>query len=355
VFNLADYACSALNTLGYPNKLVNRLSDASGRTASNPEYEYGINALYALFAKVFTPEINQSTSANRENDFVATDIRDDFSKPPQIYSLNPDRCFNTTGRTQTCVSAEKNSFTVNGKNGTTTDYNGDGRADEDSNLDGEPDSIIGVGSKGISVNFFGFADTNRMPLRRVLVDWGDNSLIANDGKTGFYKNRKPFCGNELADGVKQCAISVEVLGMGLAGLSTGMTCKEDGDCPDNSFCSVEGSGKIFGNSSRACEQGYFEFGHSYSCSADDADTLVLELSLGQRDQLAQFGVGPNDKVCVFRPRVQLLDNWGWCNTNDGVGVFGDDINTKCNSINVEPWTYYKGVIIVIPSSPMREN
>ncbi|MFB6182204.1 MAG: hypothetical protein ABEJ24_04905, partial [Candidatus Magasanikbacteria bacterium] len=67
--------------------------------------------------------------------------------------------------------------------------------------------------------------------------------------------------------------------------------------------------------------------------------------------------------CVYRPKVQVLDNWGWCNgscDSDGdgnldPGCYNDYSNPQrslCDNpkkqLNQDPWTRFKGKIIVIP-------
>ncbi|MCF6276241.1 MAG: hypothetical protein L3J07_00135 [Candidatus Magasanikbacteria bacterium] len=357
VFDLKNYACLALNNVGYPDSLTSKLSEASARFAP-AGYEFGKDAIQAIFAKIFTPSIEEGLSeldSNWDKEILITsELRDLY--PPQIYSLNPDKCFNINGKSQTCVGAEKNSITVNGKNGTLLDYNGDGFPDEDKDKNGETDSIIGVGNKSVSLNFFAWADDNRMPIRRIMVDWSDNSLITNENKMGFYKNKKPFCGGETAENVKVCVN--KATRSDIEYIKTGLTCQEDSDCSSDNTCRDIGASDNFGSSSRACEEGYFEFGHSYTCGPEDEGkdywTLVsgeiggvANFTSGQRDQLSKFGVGANDYVCVFQPKVQVLDNWGWCNTSDGTGQYNDD-NFDCDFGNSEVWTYYKNKIIIIP-------
>ncbi len=75
-----------------------------------------------------------------------------------------------------CVAAEKDTFTVSGRNsytnpdGSLPDYDDDGLEDEDLNGDGQVDSIIGIENYAANVQFFAWADDNRMPVRRVMVD-----------------------------------------------------------------------------------------------------------------------------------------------------------------------------------------
>ena len=49
----------------------------------------------------------------------------------------------------------------------------------------------------------------------------------------------------------------------------------------------------------------------------------------------------NTKACTFKPRVQIEDNWGWCNGTGSDKYSGD--GTRCNS-----WDEYGGEIVVVP-------
>ena len=68
-------------------------------------------------------------------------------------------------------------------------------------------------------------------------------------------------------------------------------------------------------------------------------------------------------VCIFKPRVQILDNWRWCNgTCSGVsGCYSDGSIDKCDpnfddkGNTFYPWTEYKGAIVVIPSAGTEEE
>lgn len=108
-----------------------------------------------------------------------------------------------------------------------------------------------MGSYRAQVRFFGMADTNHMPIRRVMMRWDENGLIGmSPTALGFQKNRKPYCFDETASGNRQCL-------QGDAA-SIGMTCENNSDCSylgGGYSCAITDSS--FGNSSRACYEGYF--------------------------------------------------------------------------------------------------
>jgi hypothetical protein len=192
----------------------------------------------------------------------------------------------------------------------------------------------------------------------------------------MYKNRKPFCDPFDASGAPE---------VGYCGTSSNaapslLTCSEDSDCPVDSgqVClRFDGDNPLpddnfgdrdrfditrFGNSSRACVEDFFEFQHGYFCESDSPARFEVGVAAAQGlitgdDQLRLLaqGVEANDVVCVYKPKVQVKDNWGWCNGScNGVGNTGCysalSVGGECDPSESEPWTEYTGSIIVIPST-----
>lgn len=270
--------------------------------------------------------------------------------PPQIYSLNPTTCYSSTANKNTCLPGEANNITINRMNGTTADYNNDGVADENGV------AVIGRGGAlPVTLQFFGFADHNRMPIARVMVDWDDGSIM-NENTTGRYQNHKPFCiapGDESAPKIKECAASPY------------LTCREDADCPkvNNKADTCSVSAKRFGNSERACFAKYFEFYHGYDCSQELIELAkenasvanyikdYTSLTAADQAQLVNLGITAENtpKVCVFTPKVQLMDNWGWCTGScTANGCFNDTKSKFCEIEKGPNMIPYKGKIIVVP-------
>ncbi len=331
----------------------------------NPSNDVTTDRLTRLFAAYYQVVKNTDNNRNWEKqptwqiDLSGTIVPLTTEKllPPQVYSLNPATCYSSTANKTTCLAGEANNVTINRRNGTNTDYNGDGLADENGA------AVIGQdGALPVTMQFFGFADHNRMPLARVMVDWGDGSIM-NENTTGRYQNHKPFCiavGEENNPQIKECA------------KSTYLTCREDKDCPkvggQVDKCSV--SAKRFGNSARACYSRYFEFFHGYDCSQDLIDLAVKNssvanyvvsfgsLSPSEQSQLAAAGgytAANTPRVCVFVPKVQLLDNWGWCtgSCDGGKGCYekkliGGVPIDQCDAKTPAPWIRYEGRIVVVP-------
>lgn len=419
---------------------------------------FGRLYLEDLFAKVykiasltFANEVEIKDVDQEQNQLTATELTTierintadrgvDFNAPndvayhaPYIYSLNTETCSSINNGTGRCTIGEYNNMTVNGRNGVATDYNNDGLMDEDTNSDGQPDAHIGVGSYGVNLQFFAFVDSNHMPIRRVMVDWQDNSPVLNQDRNGLYKNRKPLCDyNPIVTG--RCSNNPELScsdnsdcsfnprlpfttysdagyndssrwdqianNPGIAGIVDNGVCEErfmSGDTIDEAFTNTD---IAFGSSARACEEGYFDYDHTYTCDVIEQQTegigvQVSDISnLATQNQLRSKGLVGTDTVCVYKPRVQILDNMGWCNgscalstgnsytTNiEGPSFDQNGIKTgDTTSIRLEEqryegcfdetpfgqflvqefcsdplvdeygdaWTYYQGLIIVIP-------
>ncbi len=279
----------------------------------------------------------ESTSDPRDKSSTTTDAFGVKLLPPQIYSLNTEKCM--FGTTAGCTVSAANEITVNQRNG-----------EEDVDGDNLTDPLYGKNNLTTVVKFFAFADHNRMPIKRVMVDWGDGTTPTNEGKYGDYKNHKPVCMSPVdttATTLRECSNAPQ------------LTCKTNSDCPTGGTCNV--AAFKFGNTSRACTPDYFEFTHNYSCTKEIAKTPFGTLDAGERDYLYRQGGHTAENtafVCTFTPKVQVLDNWGWCNgsCSGGNGCYSKFKPTE-NSIPIDrcesgldtPWVNYKGKIIVTPT------
>ena len=316
----------------------------------------GMDYLRQLFKKSFrTIEHDAVNSTWKESTADFGNDNEPDLIPPQIYSLDPS-CFLTTDKVIRCHAAESNNVTIDRRNFTTADYDGNGQADEDLDFDQIPDPIISKRFYTAKLQFFAFADKNRLPIRRVKVDWGDGTVF-NEDRYGRYRNSKPFC---------MASDDQENPDIGECKNSPQLTCENDSDCPGADTCQIGAIARNFGNSPRACTEGAFEFIHGYTCSQIDIDlnaTYVKAfeaLTASEQKWLNQLGYSQdkNPKVCVFEPRVQVLDNWGWCSgmcdvdyNKDGKldlkdGCYQDKI-FACNK-DSNTWIKYNGRIIVIP-------
>jgi hypothetical protein len=373
------YSCSEANWLNFPivsNFNVCRpdtpLTDTRGVIGVNTDELRGYDALFQLFAKVFVKVSQTNPTALPVPQFSrSANPRDDKSHGadrvganlivPQIYSLNPARCFDPDARGG-CSVGEANNITVNERNATLANYDGTlPAADEDANLDGSVDPIIGIGSVAADLRFFAFADDNRMPIRRVKVRWGD-LRVGEEIKDGLFKNHKPYCSKD----------ETQTVTVGLCGTSdtalTGVTCVENLDCPAAAPTCFGAAGSTtnypfarFGNAPRACTPDPFVFSNNYACTTGDLTNPTLIRSgviktvaqvnalPGQRDAYNRlkgtYGLADTAKICVFQPRVQVTDNWEFCNPS---------VAANCNDPNDSTaYTPYAGYIFIIPSAPQQ--
>ena len=203
-----------------------------------------------------------------------------------------------------------------------------------------------------------------MPLRQVVVDFGDgdhtestqppwptNSQIGGGNAAGnFYKNHRGLKPNS----------------------------ENDIYCDD---------GNLWGLTDSSCDTSYFNYEHDYFCSTTYAGSLPVCTfdSTGLRLLNSPCKGGGTSFAsysghCVFQPRVNVKDNWGWCNgtcnsnpdtTDDGKSnpddggspncyasecnttyCPGEGTNKTCPDRTIgttsNPWTNFNGYIIVEP-------
>jgi len=146
-----------------------------------------------------------------------------------------------------------------------------------------------------------------MPIRNITVDWDFDNRITG-GNPGKFKNKKTRCSTNRA--ASSCANNVNV------------TCSNDAECTSNGLGACSGAVVSFGNSPDACEKGFHEFFGSYNFQPDD--TTHCNYKVGTNNpagitaaQLTSNGLSFGDRYCAFKPRVIIIDNWGWCNGGSG--------------------------------------
>ena len=224
-----------------------------------------------------------------------------------------------------------------------------------------------------------------MPLRRIMIDWQEQEdpdglgTVAGD-ILGYYSNYKPFCkdGGDAKECVKKNNNKPD--------LTTyfGLTCSNNYECPsDYPFC-VE-VGAHFGNQSGVtCVDRPAQRFFNYSCDADKYkkvytnknEKIVKEIPQyvyrvdeidsdvtfdvdGWQDLLVKKGQKLDSLVCVYQPRLNVLDNWGWCSgkcknsTADPtrMGCYnGGGINDMCEEYgpNDKRFLPYSNIIVVAP-------
>lgn len=253
------------------------------------------------------------------------DVRAESGKPPKVWSLKAGTCQGTE-----CEEGSLNSLTVN---------------------DTDSGNHEGVEFLKAYLKFYAAADKNQLPIRRVIIDWGDE-IDSSGHPTGFQGSAEDNNFYENHRGLDRNT--------------------------DTSICDL---GNEWGQTPESCDPNYFSYSHVYTCRAEilsdnsrecDYDGATGVLLNSPCWQTQGQGSGAN-QVCVFQPRVHIRDNWGWCTgtclagADDGTeGCYeGDDYDSlsditaarsECgyaastNTVGgpVDPWVYYNGNIIVDP-------
>ena len=233
-------------------------------------------------------------------------------------------------------------------------------------FDNQSEGLVNVtgGQHKATMRFYGWAAHEQMPLRSLVIDWGDGSR--QELPDAKLKNHKPMCTtqSECSDPIKGAGITCNTdsdcppgagkcAPLGTCGRRQNISCHTDADCTsgkNKDICLIR---TFFGNSTEACEANYFEFNHLYTCAGKrDLQTCEYERSFGQRNfiegrcsrdssrgcttpadearGLVRLECAPGDTCiptglappqgcwdektnsCRFTPRILLQDNWGWC-------------------------------------------
>lgn len=164
----------------------------------------------------------------------------------------------------------------------------------------------------VSLDFFMFANENQMPLREITIDWGDGSTIAP--LAGLYRNKR---------GAVPGATPTEV-------------------------CLPQDKAVDYGSiKDMTCDNDFFHATNYYACRSTGSFGYTSDPALCDPRNPSSFP----DGCCIFHPRVQVKDNWGWCNgTCAGPGC--QDMramsgNNQCDTASNAPWTNFAGNSVVV--------
>lgn len=167
-------------------------------------------------------------------------------------------------------------------------------------------------SKTVEFKFFMHADENQMPLKRISFAWGDGSSPTS--LIGSYRNKRGYKSFE----------------------------------PVDPFCKPIASAPNYGQiEDKTCDSGVFSVSNPYTCTPAKAS--------------ASCPAGYPNGCCVFIPKIQVKDNWGWCNGSCPGGPGGDYCldqtasnstgTDECATSNSGPWTSFSGrIILPLPPS-----
>lgn len=238
------------------------------------------------------------------------DIRD-YGQPPTVWAIDSQKCYGAF-----CEEGEENELTLNGQNG--GDQEGDG------------------GFFRATMQFFAAADKNQLPIRRIIVDWGDGKQDGSESADNYYKNHR---------GLEE-------------GSQTTSICER---------CDDGGSDCEWGMNENSCDPNYFTYQHNYRCTASDVYQMRVD---GKFCDFTSDLTDPctDGTACYYQPKVHVRDNWGWCTgvcteigddgCFDSVSALDNPIesNSECSygyypnagTTSINPWVYYSGVIRVEP-------
>lgn len=303
--------------------------DRDGTAAAGPSFPNIIARLKQIFAATYNLFVyhptdgSPSTAAVPNPDYVPAstasplvyDISDTIGAPPVVRAVG-----DCTTENQ-CLEGLEGQVSVNGvENGDVTGGNG---------------------NKNITLRFFAYAQNDQMPLRNVIVDWGDGGPtpdLSGDNPGSSYKNRRGYVYRHALSTDSTSTIQLVSL------------------CDSHEF----------GTSPDACDSlAPMSFNHSYICN---------------REATARCFDGTNNCVrtvdgrdaCVYKPKVQVQDNWGFCNgtcpggpaggscydamTNPTL-MGGTDATMKTNecepdafgiALGLNPYTLFAGTVVVFP-------
>jgi hypothetical protein len=194
-------------------------------------------------------------------------------------------------------------------------------------------------SETVEMKFYAWADKNHMPLRRLWLDWGDGTEKVEISEA-YIRNYKGAV-NSTCDKIKG-----KCVGYGEK------NCVSDSDCQFLDQCLPLDQAKSFGSVvNLTCDNAFLDFTYSYKCSKDSPQYQAV-CPVAEKDKI-NF---PNG-CCVYKPKVQVKDNWGWCNgTCDGQygcydgkknkGCIADKFNSDLSNNHAN--TSFKGNILVVP-------
>jgi len=182
------------------------------------------------------------------------------------------------------------------------------------------------------IRFYAWAHPSQMPLTFMRLDFADTftpGATIIDSPDGPVSNYKPIC-DESGTVKKSCKNYPELSCRDASDCNIGAS---TGSCEDNQSDTYFYG---FGNSeSTGCRQGTFEASYIYECPLPDVSNFN-EIPDGKRFPAGPYGemiqsadpskpyqieiseasqgffLNTGDIVCVYQPKIQLVDNWGWC-------------------------------------------
>lgn len=208
-----------------------------------------------------------------------------------------------------CMELNENGFNVNGKFPVSA-----------------TDTII-IDTKPFEADFsfFYHVDSNHMPAKRIIVDpdTGDITDVKKTSPGSFWNQRGYFTGT-TCDKVKGfCNNYID------ANSTSDVACTKDEDCAGKQMpicISDEDKAPSFGYIlNMSCDLHPYVAKVYYNCQPGDPNWHSNCDALNGAQKVA-WDAAQLGGCCVYQPKVQVLDNWGWCN---GTCVDGTDGTGGC--------------------------
>jgi hypothetical protein len=205
----------------------------------------------------------------------------------------------------------------------------------------------------VNLKFYGYADKDQMPIRKIKVDWGDDTVVDLDG---YFRNQRGKvnvqgqCIRGVGKPDKTCHLASGQFDENNAPIyfDSNERCVTESDCVYMDGCFPENNAPNFGQiANKTCDNTYFKFDHVYQCVKGDQAGGWKEGSFCSNSEMRTLYGG----CCEFTPAVQLKDNWGWCNGKCGeVGSPGNEgcYESEC-SVSSGAFTTSSIKIIVPPN------
>ncbi|MCX6779593.1 MAG: hypothetical protein NT034_00200 [Candidatus Magasanikbacteria bacterium] len=178
--------------------------------------------------------------------------------------------------------------------------------------------------------FFYNADSNHMPVKRVVIDpdTGNPSDIKTTPPGSLWNQRGYFVG-----------------GMCKAGVCNGsaVPCSLDSECSGKLLpeCTAdEAKADSFGYIlNKTCDLHPYASTFYYSCSGKNDPRWNPTCDVLTGAEQKKWQDAGNSGCCVYQPKVQVLDNWGWCNgvCKDNITGANDGTESCYNGNNLTGW------------------
>ncbi len=191
------------------------------------------------------------------------------------------------------------------------------------------------GTHDASMQFYYWAHDDMMPVTGLALDWGDGERSAIQDNVQL-KNMKPVC--QQSEGIKlgYCANDAN----NTTDKIPGFACADNADCTawkSDQACYLNDPKDRFGDTPDACFQGYYQAFNTYDCTPETYNYLLSRDGECEEDEfktpcvVAPDPDDPTDRgYCRYRPRVIIMDNWGWCNKNNQSGEVGLESQDSIN-------------------------